>query len=167
MPKKTIQRFIPKTEDLKANKHLKFFGDWLHNPNLWHLNRRSAAGAFAIGLFVAFIPLPSQMIIAAAFAIMFKVNLPLSVALVWISNPFTIPAIFYFCYLVGTGILGQPVADYHIELTWQGLEHLIATIGPAFLLGSLVCGIVFSVCGYFAINALWRYSVRRRYRKRR
>ncbi|GGB16080.1 MULTISPECIES: DUF2062 domain-containing protein [Agarivorans] len=167
MPKKTIQRFIPKTEDLKASKHLKFFGEWLHNPNLWHLNRRSAAGAFAIGLFVAFIPLPSQMIIAAALAILFKVNLPLSVALVWVSNPFTIPAIFYFCYLVGASILGKAITQVHIEFSWEGIEHLIATVGPSFLLGSLVCGIFFSICGYFSINALWRYSVRRRYRKRR
>ncbi|WP_432453414.1 MULTISPECIES: DUF2062 domain-containing protein [unclassified Agarivorans] len=167
MPKKTLQRFIPKTEDLKSSKHLKFFGQWLHNPNLWHLNRRSAAGAFAVGLFVAFVPLPSQMVIAAALAIMFRVNLPLSVALVWVSNPLTIPPIFYLCYLVGASILQQPIEYYHFKFSWHSIEHLIATIGPAFLLGCLVCSIFFSALGYFSINAAWRYSVRRRYKKRR
>jgi len=56
----------------------------------------------AVGLFCAFVPLPIQMLLAAAAAIIFRVNLPISVGLVWITNPVTIPPMFYFCYKVGT-----------------------------------------------------------------
>jgi Uncharacterized protein conserved in bacteria len=93
MPKKFFQRYMPKRETLRDNKALRVFGSLLHDPNLWCLNRRSASGAFAVGLFMAFVPLPSQMIMAAGLAILFGVNLPLAVALVWVSNPITMPVL--------------------------------------------------------------------------
>lgn len=65
MPRKFIKRFMPDHDVIKRQKALRVFGNVLYNPNLWCLNRRSAAGAFAVGLFMAFVPLPSQMIMAA------------------------------------------------------------------------------------------------------
>lgn len=76
MPKKLIKRWMPNREVIQRQKALRIFGSVLYNPNLWYLNRRSASGAFAIGLFTAFIPLPTQMLIAAGFAIAVGVNLP-------------------------------------------------------------------------------------------
>ena len=52
MPRKFIKRFMPDHEVIKRQKALKIFGNVLYNPNLWCLNRRSAAGAFAVGLFM-------------------------------------------------------------------------------------------------------------------
>lgn len=131
----------------------------LHDPNLWHLNRRSASGAFAVGLFFAFWPVPFQMWLAAAIAIPLRVNLPLSVATVWITNPFTMPPIFYGAYLVGTTILGSPSTNFHFQLSWTWVVESMETIGPAFLLGCLICSVVFSSIGYFSLNYLWRLSV--------
>ena len=65
MPKKTIKKLMPDHQKIKSNKHLQIFGDLLHNGNLWHLNRRSVAKAFAVGLFFAFVPVPFQMVLAA------------------------------------------------------------------------------------------------------
>jgi len=55
-----------------------------------------------------YLPPLGRLLIAAAGAIAFRVNLPISVALVWISNPVTIPPMYYFAYLVGSWILGVP-----------------------------------------------------------
>ena len=55
---------------------------WLQDPALWYLNRRSVAGAFAIGMFVMYLPPLGQLLIAVAGAIAFRVNFPISVALV-------------------------------------------------------------------------------------
>ena len=41
---------MPNSQSIKNNKHLKIFGDLLHNPHLWHMNRHSVAKAFAVGL---------------------------------------------------------------------------------------------------------------------
>ncbi|MEZ8823031.1 DUF2062 domain-containing protein [Vibrio sp. 10N.261.55.A7] len=166
MPRKFIRRFMPDHAVIKRQKALKIFGNVLYNPNLWSLNRRSAAGAFAVGLFMAFVPLPSQMLMAAGLAIACGVNLPLSVALVWISNPITMPVMFYCAYKVGAVALNVPAQSFHFELSWEFLLTQMHTIGPPFLLGCLICGIVAAMIGYFGIKGLWRYSVVRSWQQR-
>ncbi len=166
MPKKLIRRFLPDHESIKRQKVLKIFGSVLYNPNLWCLNRRSAAGAFAVGLFMAFVPLPSQMIMAAGLAISCGVNLPLSVALVWISNPITMPVMFYFAYKVGAAVMSVPPQNFHFELSWDFMCAQMSTIGPPFILGCAICGVVSAMAGYFGIRGIWRYSVVRSWQKR-
>ena len=166
MPRKFIKRFMPNHDLIKRQKALKIFGNVLYNPNLWCLNRRSAAGAFAVGLFMAFVPLPSQMIMAAGLAILFGVNLPLSIALVWITNPITMPVIFYLAYKLGTVVLNMPPQHFHFELSWEFLREQFDTICLPLVVGSGICAVVASIIGYFGILGLWRYSVVRSWQKR-
>lgn len=167
MPKKTIKRWMPDTNSIKSNKHLQIFGDLLHNPNLWHLNRHSVAKAFAVGLFFAFIPVPFQMVLAAGIAIFVHANIPISIALVWITNPFTMPAIFYFCYLVGTWILGTKEQAFDFQASWQWVIDSLTTIGPAFLTGCGVLAVVFSILGYVSVQGTWRYTVSKQWNSRK
>ena len=74
MAKKLIRRYLPDPHKIRDHKHLRLFGTLLHDPNLWHLNRRSVSGAFAVGLFMAFVPMPFQMIPAAALAILLSTS---------------------------------------------------------------------------------------------
>jgi hypothetical protein len=111
--------------------------------------------------------MPFQMVVAAAFAILFNVNIPVSVALVWITNPLTMPVMFYGAYLLGAKILGHAPQDFAFEASWQWIEASLATIGPAFLLGCLVLGVVFSAVGYLLINNLWKYSIMFKWQKRK
>jgi len=166
MPKKIIKRLMPDHHSIKNNKHLQIFGNLLHNANLWHMNRRSVSKAFAVGLFVAFIPVPFQMVLAAGIAILMHANLPLSIALVWITNPLTMPAIFYTCYLVGSWVLNAKEQVFTFEASWQWVLDSLTTIGPSFLLGCLICACFFSILGYFSINAIWRVAVIKEWKKR-
>ncbi len=169
MPKKLIKRFMPDHQTIRDHRHLRFFGTLLHDPNLFHLNRRSASGAFAVGLFMAFVPLPTQMIFAAAAAILFRVNLPISVVLVWLTNPVTIPPMFYFAYLVGTWIMGEQVhmEQSAFQLSYEWLESELAAIWQPFLLGCFVTGSVSALVGYSTIRGLWRLHLVRHYQERK
>ncbi|ARR49495.1 DUF2062 domain-containing protein [Photobacterium damselae] len=167
MPRQIIKRYLPNHETIKRQKALRIFGNVLYNPNLWCLNRRSASGAFAVGLFMAFVPLPSQMIMAAGLAILFGVNLPLSVALVWVSNPITMPVLFYGAYKIGAWVMNTPHLPFHFELSWEFLLHQMSQIGPPFLLGCFICSVTCALLGYFGIRGLWRYSVVRSWNKRK
>ncbi|WP_371193346.1 DUF2062 domain-containing protein [Glaciecola sp. SC05] len=167
MPRKFIKRFLPDHNTVKTNRSLKIFGTLLHDPNLWHLNRRSAKGAFGLGLFFAFWPVPFQMILSSAAAIVLRVNLPLSIATVWITNPFTMPAIFYGAYLVGSTVLGTEMSTFHFELSWRWVFESLHTMGPAFLLGCFICSVVAGLIGYFGLDAIWRWSVNKAWRARK
>lgn len=167
MPKKIIKRYLPDHHSIKQNRFIGLFGTLLHDANLWQLNRRSAAGAFGIGLFYAFWPVPFQMWLSAATAIPLRVNLPLSVATVWITNPITMPPFFYFAYQVGTWVLGTPAESFAFEASWDWVVSSLSTIGPAFLLGCLLCGIVAGVAGYIGMRLLWRWSVARAWQQRK
>jgi uncharacterized protein (DUF2062 family) len=91
------------------------------------------------------------MLLAAPSAIIFSANLPVSIALVWITNPITMPPIFYGCYKLGAWILDVSIEkDFVMSLdyVWQ----VFSTIWQPFLLGCLILSVVSSVLGYFAIQ---------------
>ncbi len=167
MPRKTIKRLMPDHNKIKEHKHLRYLGSRLHDASLWHLNRRSASGAFAVGLFFAWMPVPMQMLLAALFAVFFRVNLPLSVVLVWISNPITMPPMFYGAYLFGASLLGVEKQEFSFEISVQWLLDSVSTIGPPFLTGCLIFGVLSSIVGYAAIRLLWRISVIKELKQRR
>ena len=167
MPKDFIKKYLPDPEKLKHNKSLAFLGDVIHDPNLWHLNRHSVTKAVAIGLFWGCIPMPMQMVAAAFFAMWLNANLPLSVGLVWFSNPVTMPPIFYFEYLVGAWLLDMPAVGFEYELTLEWIESKLYQVGVPLLLGSVFCGLILSFIGYCSIAFLWRRSVIKRWKNRR
>ena len=159
MPKKTLKLIIPSPAKMREIKSLRVLGDWIYATNLWHINRYSASMAFFVGLFVAFMPIPGQMIVAALLAVLLSCNLPLSVGLVWITNPVTLPAVFYLAYRVGAMIIDVPLKDIEFELSFYWLSHHLVSIWRPFLLGCLICGLFFGCLGYFIISMLWRWRV--------
>jgi uncharacterized protein (DUF2062 family) len=167
MPRKFIKRYLPGHQQICAHKHLRVFGSLLHDPNLWHLNRRSVAGAFAVGLFTAFIPVPGHMAIAGAGAIAARVNLPIAVALVWVTNPVTIPPLFYLAYKLGARLLDMPPHAFHFEMSLAWLTNELAAIWQPFLFGCLVLGTVSAALGYLMVRTVWRISVLRSWRLRK
>lgn len=182
MPKKLIKKFLPHPDVIKEHKALAVFGTLLHDHNLWHLHRRSARGAFAVGIFAALMPMPGQTVLAIALAIFCRVNLPISFALCWLTNPFTMAPIFYVCYNVGAFLLGKPVQDvqaqtvefnteFAFSLEWlqASMEWLLANVGAmgeSFVLGSFVVAIASAIVLFFAVDWFWRLSIMHAWKKR-
>ena len=167
MPKKLFKRYLPHPDRIKNTKGMGVLGEWLQNPNIWHLNRHSVSKAFIIGLFWMSIPIPFQMLAAAVFAILFRANLPLSVVLVWISNLITMGPIFYFNYLVGTWLLGTPAEEpFGVELSWQWIIHTLGDLWLPLYLGSAVVGIALGLIAYLVIKLAWRLHVGQNWKNR-
>ncbi|MFQ5519421.1 MAG: DUF2062 domain-containing protein [Mariprofundus sp.] len=167
MPRRLIKRFMPDHRTIRDHKHLRCFGTLLHNPALWHLNRHSVAKAFAVGLVFAWVPVPFQMVLAAGGAILVHANLPVSVVLVWLTNPITMPPMFYGAYRLGTWVIGSPEQDFHFELSMEWLSNGMSLIWQPFLLGCAILGLVCSVIGYVGIKLMWRWMVVRKWQSRR
>jgi uncharacterized protein len=162
-----FKRLLPEHHEIRQHQHLSLLGDVLHDPNIFHLNRHSAAGGVAIGLFLAFIPIPGQMLIAALLAIYFRVNLPLAVIFVWISNPLTIPPLFYLSYKAGAFILQEPALELSFEFSTDWFMSIIFEVWDALLLGALTLGGLSALAGYFFIKWLWRMAIIRKWEERK
>lgn len=157
---------MPSPSKLKSMGLVHVLGDQIHNPNLWHLNRRSAAGAAFIGVFCAFLPMPFQMFLAALLALWFHKNLPLSAAIVWISNPFTYAPMFYINYKLGALFLGESDRPFSIELTVEWLTNDMLYYWQPLILGSLIAGTLGGALSYALMNYFWRWKVMKSWEKR-
>lgn len=166
MPRKFLKRIMPDHATMRDHPHLRKFGQRLTEPKLWHLNRRSVSGGVALGLFMGFMPVPGQMFFSAALAIFFRVNLPLSVMGVWITNPFTMAPIYFYAYKLGAWVLDVPVGQYAFSLSWDWLTREFLSIWQPFLLGCVICGTISAVAGTLLVRLIWRLSVIRSWRAR-
>lgn len=166
MARRLIRRFLPDFDRIRAHKHLRFLGERLHQPHLWHLNRHCVPKAFALGLFMAFMPIPMQTIPAAALAVYLRANLPLTLVLVWLTNPMTMAPAFFLCYTVGALILQTPpqAINFEVSITW--LSEEFHRVWEPFLLGSFVVATTLAVIGYYGMRCLWRWHVLRDWEKR-
>ncbi len=167
MPKKFLRRYLPNPAVIREHPALRPVSRWLNNPEIWHLHRRAVAGAAFIGLFCAFLPVPFQMLIAAFLAVVSRCNLPMSVALVWITNPITVAPMFYFAYRLGAWLLDMQIEVESIDLSWSWLSSHLGVIGYPLVFGSLVCGWVSGVTAMVVVRITWRMHVIRRWRARR
>lgn len=162
-----FKRILPGHGEIQKHEQLSILGDILHDPNIFHLNRHSAAGGVAIGLFVAFIPLPGQMLIAALVAILLRLNLPLAVVFVWLSNPVTIPPIFYLCYRTGAFVLRETPLELKFQASFAWFSEVITNIWAPLLTGCLLLGSLSALSGYFVIRLIWRIATIRKWEERK
>lgn len=166
MDKRFIKRFIPNPETLRNIRSLRFLGTLLHEPNLWHINRHSVSRAILLGVFWCMIPMPFQSVPAALTAIWFNANLPLTLVTLWISNPVTMPPIFYLAYAVGVFVLGQPSEAESFQLSWEWISERLIEVGVPLYIGSLIMGVSLSLSSYLLIQYLWRRQVRHKWHRR-
>ncbi len=167
MPKRIISKYLPHASIVTKHRSISWLGNMLHDSNLWHLNRRSVASAMFAGVFACFIPLPGQMLIAAGLAIFLHCNLPLSLALTWISNPLTYAPIYYLCYRLGLLLLGQDYNPSDIHWSVDELASNVSLVMKPLLMGCLVSGLVFGTSAYLLVRLLWRLHIQHIWLKRK
>ncbi len=167
MARKILQRYLPDPNWIKQQRALRFMGEWLHDPNIWHLTRYSVSKAAFIGLFLAFIPMPSQMLVAGLTAVLVRANLVISLVGCWVTNPLTMGPIYYSAYRVGAAVLGTPGNSYSFEWSWEWVTTGLASIWQPFLLGCLLCGLFFGLLGSTLVRVLWRWHTIHRWHQRR
>lgn len=166
MPRRFLQRYMPKPDTLRRQRSLRFIAPLIENPGLWLLTRRSVANAFSVGLFCAMLPIPFQMVVAALGARMSRCNLALSVGLVWITNPLTMPVIFYFNYRIGTFILGEPVREAPSRISTRWIAEQMHDILPPLMAGSLITAVVLAIIANVGIRLIWRWHVSHNWKRR-
>ena len=152
---------LPTRNDIENHRALSWAKPLMNNKEYWKLNEQSISRAVFIGILISFVPLPIQMILAVLLGLFLRANLILSAALVWISNPVTIPPIFYFCYRLGRWLMQA----HSPSLSEQGMSMKTIVSNPhlilqPLLLGSLIAGIVCATLGYIVVRLIWIFYLR-------
>ncbi len=177
-----IKRYLPTHDSIKQSRLLRWLGPRIHDPSLWHMNRRAVAKGVAIGAFFGLMIPVAQIPAAAVASLFWRANLWIAAVSTLISNPFTYGPIYYFAYQLGAALLGKragsnpALAEVKAEqamaaLPWfDNLWHWVTGIGQPLVLGMLVLAISFAVLGFATARLFWRLKVilkRRRQRSAR
>ena len=171
-----ILRFLPDHEAIRGNRWLAPFQNTLLHPRLWHLNRRSAAGAVAAGMFCGLIPGPLQMLGAAICAVAFRVNLPLALLTTLYTNPFTIVPLYIAAFGIGQWALpgehdrfvAPPEPDAAGLIAWmQALVEWMIGLGAPLALGLVLLALGLALAGYLLVRVAWRFYLVRAWHRRR
>ncbi|MEA1879664.1 MAG: DUF2062 domain-containing protein [Campylobacterota bacterium] len=125
----------------------------------FNINRRMITKGVWVGLFWAFIPMPMQMLAVIVTTPFFRFNVPIAIVMVWLSNPFTMPPMYYVEYLTGNLMLGREgIADIALTLEWFS-SHMADIFLPLYV-GAAFYSIVVSTLIYALLNWLWIRSVK-------
>jgi len=117
-------------------------------------NRKAIAKGTLIGLFWAFIPMPMQMAAVMAITPFIKFNLPIAFTMVWLSNPLTMPLMYYIEYQTGNLILGRSGLE-NIELSLEWFSNNWDAIIVPLYVGTIPYSVGVSLLAYYLINQLW------------
>jgi len=166
MPRRFLKKFTPHPGKLQSRWFVRLFGSRIAHPGLWSLQRRAITGAFAAGLAICFVPLPIHLPLAVLVAIVRRLNLPAIIATVFLVNPLTVVPIYYTAYRVGAAVLGLTPQRFAFKLEFEWLQYGLGPLWKPFLLGCLICGAVAGTLGWVALETLWRWRVRYKYRTR-
>lgn len=177
--RKHIRKYLPNHEAVRGNRWLAPFQTTLLHPRLWHLNRHSAAGAVAVGMFCGLIPGPFQMLGAAICAVVFRINLPLALFTTLYTNPVTIVPLYAIAFGLGKfslGLLGDPGSATFIAPPEYGGEGLLAWIeamidwmfrlGKPLAVGLVLLAVLLAFLGYLLTRLAWRLYLIRAWRRR-
>lgn len=176
MPRKLFRKYTPGVDRIREVKALALFGDTLFHPSLWHLNRRSAAGGVAVGLFCGLIPGPLQMLGAAVACLVLRVNLPVAVVATLYTNPFTIVPLYLLAYKIGSFALGAsggtpaaPPPDWDwtaLMASAEAIGRWMMGLGAPLAVGVFLLASLLAALGYFAVRIAWNIYLRRAWHAR-
>lgn len=160
MPRRFFRKFAIKRHRFRDSWVLAPFRHLLHEPRYWGIRRRTAVPAFALGLFIGWLPFPGHPLWATLAALGLRINIPISVVTSFISNPLTMYPMYFAAYKLGRRLLGAPPIAFDFEMSLSWLTDKFVTIWQPLTLGCLLLGTASAVIGYVVLDLLWRASLR-------
>lgn len=159
MPRRFFRKFAFKRERIHGQWFMGPFRHLLHDHNLWAIRRKNVVPAFALGLFIAFTPVPGHLLLAALFALLLRINIAVAAASTLVINPLTLGPAYYYCYQLGAWLLATTpqTLEFEMSLAWLGGQFV--NIWQPLLLGCLLVGALVATLGYVVLDLLWRASI--------
>ena len=172
-----LERFLPTRDAITQSRMLRWLGPRIHDPLLWHVNRRSVARGVALGVFFGLMIPIAQIPAAAIASLLLRGNLWIAAVSTLVSNPLTYGPLYYFAYRLGAGVIGtRTPADLtadDVERPMRMIDSLaqawawITGIGQPLLLGMLIMAVTGAFIAYWGTQLVWRMRVTAKWRRLR
>jgi uncharacterized protein len=162
-----LRRCTPSRDTLRANPWLGPLAHHLEAERLWLLTPHSTAIAFAVGIFICFLPVPGQTLVGIALGLLLRANLALLFAAMMLGTPIATPPVFYASYRLGAWLLNQPILTFPEQWDWGWLWHSLAVVWPPLWVGALVVGISSATALYAGVRVALFRRVWLRWRRRK
>jgi len=168
-------RNLPTRESVEQIRWLRPIAHVVLWSDLWRFHRRSVPRGVALGLIVGiFLMIPGlQMIGAVLVSLPFRANIPLAVAMTFLSNPLTTPFILLASLGMGNKLLGlhADVSTFMMLLREHAGLHdymhwLFSDAAPALLGGLAVISLLTGAVGFFLASFLWQWWIRHKWKHR-
>ena len=160
---------LPRRSNVHRYPVLKWFAETAYKRSyLWSFKGQSMQAALFWGIWISMLPIVGiQMIVVFFISLLVRANLPLIVALQWISNPLTMGPIYFADYKIGMiliNLMGLKYPKNNLlsrnydwsEFSMKELLRLLDTFPPMFLGGS-VLGIFMGVFAVFLYKILSKF----------
>jgi uncharacterized protein len=166
-----VRRLIPRRDEARRSRALRWLGPLLEREWLWHLNRRTVASGAALGVFFGLLIPVAQIPFAAAAAILLRANLPMAILCTLVSNPFTYGPIYWLAHRVGLAILDPVDRSLSTSASADGVGAAVVTatsadwieritdVGAPLMLGLTLFAAGGALIAYVAVRVVWRLQV--------
>ena len=171
-----FKRLLLNVTRLRRGQLLRPLRHRLRNKGLWSFEHHSVAKGAAIGVFFAILFPVAHILFAILVAIALRANVVVATLATFISNPLTIPVIYYSAYRIGAVIVRQQAADPHADAIESAKEAAEAALEvrqwfPALLdwmfavgaptaIGIVTLACVTALTVYAFVFAIWGAYVR-------
>jgi uncharacterized protein (DUF2062 family) len=154
-----LRALAPSREQLEANPWLRRLAPYLADPKLWCWSRRGVALGMAIGLFIGFLIPLAQILLAAAAAVFLRANVAVAAAGTLVTNPLTVPPIYYAAYQLGAWTTETSATA---AVSWADPVSILENLGaiglPLFAGLAITAGFA-AVASYLLISRVWIWRV--------
>lgn len=154
-----LRAWVPCREELEANRWLAVLAPYLADTKLWHWSRRGVAAGVAIGLFIGLLIPVAQILLAAMAAVVLRANIPVAAAATFITNPLTVPPIYYAAYHLGAWATGSPTPGAFSLADPSSLWENLGTIGMPLFAGLGISAAFLAITSYLLISQAWAWRV--------
>lgn len=154
-----LRALAPSREQLEANPWLRRLAPYLADSKLWCWSRRGVAMGVATGLFIGLLIPVAQILLAAAAAIVLRANVPIAAAGTLVTNPLTVPPIYYAAYQLGSWVTGTSATA---AVSWDNPVSVLESLGSIGV--PLFTGLAITACfsaafSYLLISRVWIWHV--------
>ncbi|MDO9234743.1 MAG: DUF2062 domain-containing protein [Aquabacterium sp.] len=154
-----VRRNTPGKDQILASPWMAPVRSHLQDDCLWHIERQGVARGVAAGLFMGLLMPVAQILFAVVASVLIRGNVPISAACTLVTNPFTVPPIYYAAYQIGERVLPESL-DMGWLMTdathWLGQSlNWAVSHGAPLMTGLLLLATTSAMVGFAGVHLFW------------